>query len=232
MALMNWVRAARKAKGWTQQQLGDELGLTKANISGWENGRHLPSFAQILKISELTGHAIPGDPASGLVFAEEPELYMHPKLSPVEADVLAALRRLPEEEQLEFAHDLMARAERIDQLVERALKQRGIEVSGYVSATRAAEQLPPAPGPAPGSAQPQLPPGDYGHLGTPSHWHLRQHAAAKVDKLGSHGMEEVEIPAFLRKGATPPSLVAGSDKDYLHEADDEHPPEQPRHRER
>jgi cell division protein FtsZ len=42
---------------------------------------------------------------------------------------------------------------------------------------------------------------DYGHLGTPSVWRHRQHAAAKVEALTSHGMDEIEIPAFLRKQA-------------------------------
>lgn len=146
MALKDWVREARKAKGWTQEKLGEELGLTKANISGWENARHEPSFSQMLRVSELTGHPIPGDPASGLVFFEEPELYQHMvKLTPLEHDIIAALRQLAEDEQIEIARDLMARAERIEQLVQRALKQRGIHVTGYVSATRAADKLPPPP---------------------------------------------------------------------------------------
>ena len=42
---------------------------------------------------------------------------------------------------------------------------------------------------------------DYGHLGLPSVWRHRQHAAAKVEALSSHGMDEIEIPAFLRKQA-------------------------------
>jgi len=32
-------------------------------------------------------------------------------------------------------------------------------------------------------------------------WRHRQHAAAKVEALSSHGMDEIEIPAFLRKQA-------------------------------
>jgi cell division protein FtsZ len=39
-------------------------------------------------------------------------------------------------------------------------------------------------------------------LNTPSVWRThRTHAAAKVDALASNGMEEIEIPAFLRKQA-------------------------------
>ena len=41
-----------------------------------------------------------------------------------------------------------------------------------------------------------------GNLSTPSVWRTnRHHAAAKVEALSSNGMDEIEIPAFLRKQA-------------------------------
>jgi cell division protein FtsZ len=44
-------------------------------------------------------------------------------------------------------------------------------------------------------------PSDEG-LNTPSVWRsARSQAAAKVDALSSNGMDEIEIPAFLRKQA-------------------------------
>ena len=42
---------------------------------------------------------------------------------------------------------------------------------------------------------------DYGSLGTPAVWRGRTSAAAKVDALSSGGMDDYEIPAFLRKQA-------------------------------
>ena len=43
---------------------------------------------------------------------------------------------------------------------------------------------------------------DLGHLGVPSVWRReRHHATAKVEALSSHGMDEIEIPAYLRKQA-------------------------------
>ena len=43
---------------------------------------------------------------------------------------------------------------------------------------------------------------DYSKLGTPSVWRsARSHAAAKVEALSSNGMDDIEIPAFLRKQA-------------------------------
>jgi cell division protein FtsZ len=43
---------------------------------------------------------------------------------------------------------------------------------------------------------------NYDGLTTPSVWRsARSQAAAKVDALSSNGMDEIEIPAFLRKQA-------------------------------
>ena len=43
---------------------------------------------------------------------------------------------------------------------------------------------------------------DYGTLSTPSVWRTnRQHASARVEALSSNGMDDIEIPAFLRKQA-------------------------------
>jgi cell division protein FtsZ len=56
------------------------------------------------------------------------------------------------------------------------------------------------------SQQVQMPPTaqqthDYSGLTTPSVWRNGRTAAAKVDALASNGMDEIEIPAFLRKQA-------------------------------
>jgi phage repressor protein C with HTH and peptisase S24 domain len=53
--IKDWVKNARTSAGLTQEQLGNELGVTKGNVSGWENGRHEPSYHQLLKIELLTG---------------------------------------------------------------------------------------------------------------------------------------------------------------------------------
>lgn len=55
MDMKLWIRLARKKAGLTQEQLADKLGLTKGNISAWENGRHEASFAQLNAIAELSG---------------------------------------------------------------------------------------------------------------------------------------------------------------------------------
>jgi cell division protein FtsZ len=43
---------------------------------------------------------------------------------------------------------------------------------------------------------------DYGNMAVPSVWRTnRTQAAARVDALSSSGMDDYEIPAFLRKQA-------------------------------
>jgi cell division protein FtsZ len=51
-----------------------------------------------------------------------------------------------------------------------------------------------------GHALPQQP--DYGNMAVPSVWRTRPDAGrSKVDALSSGGMDDFEIPAFLRKQA-------------------------------
>jgi cell division protein FtsZ len=50
-------------------------------------------------------------------------------------------------------------------------------------------------------ATPAAPATDYAGLAVPSVWRHGRTAAAKVDALVSNGMDEIEIPAFLRKQA-------------------------------
>ncbi|HEY1090048.1 MAG TPA: cell division protein FtsZ, partial [Burkholderiaceae bacterium] len=43
--------------------------------------------------------------------------------------------------------------------------------------------------------------GDFPNMAVPSVWRHGRTAAAKVEALSSNGMDEIEIPAFLRKQA-------------------------------
>ncbi|WP_434663526.1 S24 family peptidase [Paraburkholderia sp. A3BS-1L] len=54
-----WIRAARKKAALTQEQLGEKLGVTKGNVSAWENGRHEPSYAQIQEMAVLANLPLP-----------------------------------------------------------------------------------------------------------------------------------------------------------------------------
>lgn len=59
MELSAWVKLARTQKGWTQERLAEELDVTKGNVSAWENSRHEPGWAQIIKMGRLTGVPLP-----------------------------------------------------------------------------------------------------------------------------------------------------------------------------
>lgn len=60
MNLKTWVREARLHAKLTQEQLAEKMSMTKGNISGWENGRHAPSYDQTMALSKITGFAPPG----------------------------------------------------------------------------------------------------------------------------------------------------------------------------
>ncbi|EXU78783.1 hypothetical protein AX13_09850 [Comamonas aquatica DA1877] len=59
MDIKDWIKAARTHKGWTQQQLGDAVGRTKANVGHWETGKHEPKLDQIQAIAKETGYPLP-----------------------------------------------------------------------------------------------------------------------------------------------------------------------------
>lgn len=61
MSTNEWVRQARKHAHLTQDGLAEKMEMSKGNVSGWENGRHKPSFEQMKRISALTGFPLPLD---------------------------------------------------------------------------------------------------------------------------------------------------------------------------
>ncbi len=61
MELKDWVKAARKSKKLTLEQLGEQIGRSKANVGHWETGKHNPSYEQLLQISDITGYPMPGN---------------------------------------------------------------------------------------------------------------------------------------------------------------------------
>lgn len=62
-----YIKTARTAMKMTQEQLADVLGCTKSNISGWENGRHVPTYKQLCTIAKLSGHPLPHDRANEFI---------------------------------------------------------------------------------------------------------------------------------------------------------------------
>ena len=57
--IAKFVRMARDKLDFTQEQLANNLGCSKANVSAWENGLHQPSYIQLCKMSEQSGVPLP-----------------------------------------------------------------------------------------------------------------------------------------------------------------------------
>lgn len=72
-----WIRAARKHWDKSQEALGEAMGLTKGNISAWENNRHSPSIQQLTKVSEITGYALPEEILQHLPGGSKVHLVLH-----------------------------------------------------------------------------------------------------------------------------------------------------------
>ncbi len=74
------LKAARKAKGWTQQDLADKAGLTPAFLSYLENGTRSGSLESLLKLAEAL-NVEPEQLLAGKVPAPKPGTIGYPSLS-------------------------------------------------------------------------------------------------------------------------------------------------------
>jgi putative transcriptional regulator len=52
------LRALRTERGWSQQQLGDMLEVSRQSVNAIETGRYDPSLPLAFRIAELFGVAI------------------------------------------------------------------------------------------------------------------------------------------------------------------------------
>lgn len=84
-----WVKQARERAGKTQEDLGIAVGVTKANVSAWEHGRHAPRLEHVYAISRVTGQPTPPGlerhhvkPLSGVVYI--PLMQSEMMLTPIE----------------------------------------------------------------------------------------------------------------------------------------------------
>ena len=53
MRIADKIKNARIQKGYTQEQVAENLLVSRQTISNWENGRSLPDIISIIKMSEL-----------------------------------------------------------------------------------------------------------------------------------------------------------------------------------
>ena len=47
------IKELRNNHTWTQQELGDRLGVSKQSVSNWENGNIMPSIDVFVRMSDL-----------------------------------------------------------------------------------------------------------------------------------------------------------------------------------
>lgn len=57
--LSHWVKEARLFAGFSQEKLGDVIGRTKQNVWNIENGKHEPSYTQLMLIAKETKYPKP-----------------------------------------------------------------------------------------------------------------------------------------------------------------------------
>ena len=49
------IAQARLNKGWTQQQLGDAIGVGKTQIANWESGFRKPKMDALMRMGDALG---------------------------------------------------------------------------------------------------------------------------------------------------------------------------------
>ena len=53
MTLSEKILMLRKQKGWSQEELAEQLGVSRQSVSKWESGTSLPDLNRILDLSRL-----------------------------------------------------------------------------------------------------------------------------------------------------------------------------------
>ncbi len=90
------VREAREARGWTQQQMSDRLGMARTTIVAIEKGERRLKPGELVEISSLLGRNVSdllqrGAPAEGLALQLRGLL---PSGAPADADLLSSIEEL------------------------------------------------------------------------------------------------------------------------------------------
>lgn len=55
MILADKIILMRKQQGWSQEQLAEQLGVSRQSVSKWESGTSIPDLDKILKLSDIFG---------------------------------------------------------------------------------------------------------------------------------------------------------------------------------
>ena len=49
------LMALRKQRGWSQEELGSQIGVTRQTVSKWEVGQSTPELEKLVELSRLFG---------------------------------------------------------------------------------------------------------------------------------------------------------------------------------
>lgn len=55
MILADKITALRKKAGWSQEELAEQLGVTRQSVSKWEGAQSVPDMDKVVQISRLFG---------------------------------------------------------------------------------------------------------------------------------------------------------------------------------
>ena len=97
MNIGNKIKAARIAKGMTQEELGKQLGVQKSAIAKYENGRVVNIKRSTLKkISDILDIR-----ASELIFDEQKQ-FTEGELSPLTIEIMQKVEEMTEDQKKKF----------------------------------------------------------------------------------------------------------------------------------
>ena len=54
----NFIAVMRKEQGFTQEELGERLGVTNKTISRWETGKYMPDIDKLQELSTCLGVSV------------------------------------------------------------------------------------------------------------------------------------------------------------------------------
>ena len=55
MILADKLIELRKKRGWSQEELAEQLGVSRQSVSKWESAQSVPDMERVLQLSELFG---------------------------------------------------------------------------------------------------------------------------------------------------------------------------------
>ena len=58
MKFAEHLMALRKQRGWSQEELGNQIGVTRQTVSKWEMGQSTPELEKLVELSQLFGMSI------------------------------------------------------------------------------------------------------------------------------------------------------------------------------